>query len=64
MDSKVGFFNMCIGVLTIVSGLTGRYGLPGPRFVLPFTESPNGLYIAGALIVAHGAHQAYKNRPR
>ena len=61
---KTGLINVAIGLFSIGSGFSGRYGLPGPRFVLPLTESPIGLYVLGAAIVAHGVYQILRNRPR
>lgn len=61
---KTGLINVAIGLFSIGSGLSGRYGLPGPTFVLPLTDSPLGLYIVGAAIVVHGLVQIARNRPR
>lgn len=61
---KTGLINVLIGVITLGSGLSGRYGLPGPEFVLPFTSSHVGLLLLGGAIVVHGAYQIYRNRPR
>jgi hypothetical protein len=61
---KTGLINVLIGLFAIGSGFSGRYGLPGPEFVLPMTKSPIGLYVIGGLIVAHGLYQIARNRPR
>jgi hypothetical protein len=61
---NTGLINVVIGVGTFASGLSGRYGLPGPEFVLPFTTSHIPLLVLGGAIVAHGLYQIARNRPR
>lgn len=61
---STGLINVLIGVGTFASGLSGRYGLPGPEFVLPFTTSHIPLLVLGGAIVAHGAYQIVRSRPR
>ena len=61
---STGLINVLIGLVTFASGLSGRFGLPGPQFVLPFTTTHIPLLVLGAAIIAHGAYQIARNRPR
>jgi hypothetical protein len=54
---SAGVWNLIIGVLAILAGLSGRFTLIG-------THSSTALYVVGACIAALGVYQLVRNARR
>jgi hypothetical protein len=52
---KSGVFNLGVGLIAVALGASGHAVLPG-------TENPNWLVLAGAAVTAFGVFQLWRNR--